>query len=81
MKFSSSLLEALIGGVVETGDFLPPAIAHVPTNMVERVPMASYGNPLVVLWRCNAEIEGIAGGGFEGDRGTGQTAAGRAYDM
>lgn len=49
MKFSSSLLEALIGGVCVADDFLPPIMAHAPTNTVERVPIESYTEALLVM--------------------------------
>lgn len=52
MKFSSSLLVALIGGV--TGFFSddPPLVAkNVPPNMVERVAIASYRTVSSWSWR------------------------------
>lgn len=41
MKFSSSLLPALIGGAFSWGFLLPPLMAQPPANIVPRTPMAS----------------------------------------
>lgn len=41
MKFSSSLLEALIGGACCAGFLLPPLRAQAPTKVVPRVAIAS----------------------------------------
>lgn len=41
IKFSSSLLEALIGGAWTLSAFLPPLRSAMPPNMVDRTPMAS----------------------------------------
>lgn len=82
MKFSSSLLDALIGGPCVADCFLlPPLMAQPPTNKVERVAIESWTHPRQPL---NSAIELHAAqwcSSFSSSRGIHHARRAIAYHM
>lgn len=75
-----------MGGPCWAAVFLPPAMAHVPTNMVERTPIESYTRVLLVMLsgkasRCLHWFGDVQLYGWMDRGGCWMPSSGEAYKM